>query len=413
MATTYTPDTENGEDNFILELNRVKEKVRTRFIELRECLSERECKLMKELDDIASSYECYLWEVEKMNEEKRDIENVRNANMSVVTRSAVVRSCQEKMLQELSEEVAKLGIPVKPKLVVFVCEKSRLLGEVNELCKLVEVVSEIDYTSKTQSVMRVCDGGRGNEQLKRPFCVTVDLNTGNIYLAYTLNECVRVFNNCCKFVFKFGDKPGEGSMSYPKFLLICRNRVLVSLGSHCIKVYQLDGTFVCKIGNYGNGELQFNTPAGLATNESTGDIYVCDNVNHRIQIISENFEYKSLFGKGIFHFPTDVKLYKDNIFILDQSNPCLHIYNNDLVLQKRVVRIGVGQQVISAYSFFIDRLGNILISDWMSHSIIILNSEFVLIHSISVSKHPHAITMDNMDRIIVVCDAGKNCLQIF
>ena len=39
MATAYTPDTEHGDDNFILELNRVKEKVRTRFIELTECLS--------------------------------------------------------------------------------------------------------------------------------------------------------------------------------------------------------------------------------------------------------------------------------------------------------------------------------------------------------------------------------------
>ena len=45
MATAYTPDTEHGDDNFILELNRVKEKVRTRFIKLRECLSERESEL--------------------------------------------------------------------------------------------------------------------------------------------------------------------------------------------------------------------------------------------------------------------------------------------------------------------------------------------------------------------------------
>ena len=27
----------------------------------------------------------------------------------------------------------------------FVCEKNKLVGEVNELCKLVERVSEIDY----------------------------------------------------------------------------------------------------------------------------------------------------------------------------------------------------------------------------------------------------------------------------
>ena len=89
-------------------------------------------------------------------------------------------------------------------------------------------------------------------------------------------------------------------MTFPNCLVIYRNRVLVSQGnpfiegSHCIKVYQLDGKFVCQIGNNGGGELQFNFyPWGLATNESTGDIYICDTRNDRIQIISEHFLYKS------------------------------------------------------------------------------------------------------------------------
>ena len=420
MATAYTPDTEHGDDNFILELNRVKEKVRTRFIKLRECLSERESELMRELDEILSSYECYRREVEKMNEERRDIENVRNANMGVVTTSAVVRSCQEKMLQELNEQLEGLEIPVKPKLVMFVCEESKWLVEVNKLCKLVEVVSEIDYKSRTRSVMSVCDGGNGNEQLNSPRGVTVDHKTGNIYVADTINRCVKVFNDYCKFVFKFGDLKGEGSMTYPNCLVICHNRVLVSQSnvfieaSHCIKVYQFDGKFVCQIGKRGGGELQFNSPWGLATNESTGDIYICDRDNNRVQIISEHFQYKSQFGKDTLHSPLDVKLYRDNIFILDQSNPCLHIYNKDLVLQKSVVSSGGGrQQVVLSLSFFIDRFGNILISDYNSDSILILSSEFVYIHKISLSNSPMGITMDNKDRIVVVSRAVKNSLQIF
>ena len=183
--------------------------------------------------------------------------------------------------------------------------------------------------------------------------------------------------------------------------------------SHCIKVYQLDGKFVCQIGNNGVGELQFNNPWGLATDESTGDIYICDRANDYIQIISETFQYKFQFGKGFLRYPLDVKLYRDNIFILDKSNPCLHIYNKDLVLQKSVVSRGKGQQVVSSFSFFIDRFGNILISDYHTHSILILSSEFVFIHKISVSNNPTGITMDNKDRIVVVCRSKKNCLQIF
>ena len=413
MATAYPQHTEHGEDNFVLELNRVKDKVRTRFTELRECLTERETKLMKELNDILSSYNRYTTEVKKMNEQKKDIENIRNAHITVVTTSPAVKSFHEKMLQELNEQLEQLEIPVKPKLVRFVCEKDKLVTEVNELCKLVERVSEIDYKSKTQSIISVCDRGTGNEQLNWPFGVTVDHNTGNIYVADYDNDCVKVFDNSVKFVFKFGDKAGEGKMCGPKGIVICRNTVLVSDCSDCILAYQLDGKFISRIGSGGSGELQFYNPWGLSTDEYNNDIYICDCYNHRIQIISENFQYKSQFGKDTLHYPLDVKLYKDNIFILDQSNPCIHIFNKDLVLQKSVITRGEGQQVINPWFFFIDKFGYILISDYGSDSILILNSEFEFIHKISVYNLPMGITMDKEDRVIVVCDAVNNCIQIF
>ena len=242
----------------------------------------------------------------------------------------------------------------------------------NKLCKLVERVSEIDYKSKTGSIISVRDIGTGNGQLNYPRGVTVDHNTGNIYVADSANNCVKVFDNTAKYLFKFGDEKGEGKMSNPYGLLICGNKVLVTQFNHCIQVYQLDGKFVSRIGTHGNGQLQFLLPSGLSTDEYNGDIYICDQYNDRIQIISGNFQYKSEFGKDIFHYPHDIKLYKDSIFVLDKSNPCLHIFNKDLVLQKSVVTRGEGQQVIYPWFFFIDKFDFILISDYNSKSILIL-----------------------------------------
>ena len=201
-------------------------------------------------------------------------------------------------------------------------------------------------------------------------------------------------------------------MSHPRGLLIRGNKVFIS-HNHCTLVYQLDGKFVSRIGSRGSGELQFNFPCGLSTDEFNNDIYICDENNNRIQIISENLQYKSQFGKDTLHSPDDIKLYKDNIFILDTSNPYLHRYNRDLVLQQSVVtRGGGGQQVINPWFFFIDKFGSILISDFDSNSILILNSGFEFIHKISV-HHPNGITMDREGRIIVVCCSANNCLQIF
>ena len=263
------------------------------------------------------------------------------------------------------------------------------------------------------SIINVCNRGTGDEQLNYPRGVTVDHNTGSIYVADYSNNCVKVFDNTAKYLFKFGNGKGEEKMSYPIGLLICGNRVLVSQINGYIQVYELDGKFVSRFDSHGNGKLQFNIPSGLSTDEYNGDIYICDYLNNRIQIISENFEYKSEFGKYILHYPRDVKLYKDNIFILDASNPCLHIFNKDIVLQKSVVTRGEGQQVVYPWFFCIDKFGSILISDRNSNSILILSSEFEFIRKISVSEYPMGITMDKVDRVIVVCQAANNCLLIF
>ena len=83
------------------------------------------------------------------------------------------------------------------------------------------------------------------------------------------------------------------------------------------------------------------------------------------------------------------------------------------MLQKSVVTRGEGQQVVDPWFFCIDKFGSILISDRDSNSVLILNSEFEFIHEISVSNNPMGITMDEEDRVIVVCEADNNCLQIF
>ena len=273
-----------------------------------------------------------------------------------------------------------------------------------------------DYESKTQSIISACNRG-SNEQLNDPLGVTIDHSTGNIYVVDQLGHCVDVFDNTAKYLFKFGDSRGEGEMYFPISLAISCDTVLISQSNDHILVYQLDGKLVSRIGHSGSGNLQFNFPFGLTTDETNNDIYICDRNNNRIQIISQNLKYKSQFGKDLLHIPRDIKLYKDNTFIIDESNPCLHIFNKNLELQKSVITRGRGQQVICPFFFSIGMLdskfGNILISDSNSNSILIVNSEFEFIHKVSTSNHPMGITMDKEDRIIVVCQSANNCLQIF
>ncbi|KAI6659472.1 PEP-CTERM domain protein [Oopsacas minuta] len=272
------------------------------------------------------------------------------------------------------------------------------------------VRNEIDYTRKIQPLLCAGKKRKGNDELTYPLCVTVDKMTGYIYIVDCLNDCVKVFDSTARYIFKFGDNRGEGKMSRPRSLVICRSRILITHQHHILN-YNLDGEYISRIGKQGKEELEFNYPKGIAINESNDDIYICDSDNNRVQILSKDFQFKSLLGS--FTLPRNVELSKDYIYVLDASNPCIHLFNHNHILQKSVISFGQGNQVINPRTFFIDNSNNILIADYSSYFISIFNPVFQSIHHIPVSEQPTALTVDNHDRIIVVCNHALNCLQIF
>ena len=297
-------------------------------------------------------------------------------------------------------------------MVSFECDSNKMLAELNNLGKLaLKVRSEIDYKCKKKTLVSVCEKGNGMGQLYWPRDVTVDHETGTIYIADADNHCVKVFASICKYLFKFGGNEYEGKIIGSLGVAICGDEILISQGNHCILNYQLNGKFISKIGKYGKGELEFSYPFVLTIDASNGNIYVSDYQNNRIQILS-GFRFISQFGKDILKYPL-VELSKEYIFFLDGSNPCLHLFNSNHIQQKSVISRGKGMQVISPSYFFIDQTNNIHISDSGSDSIRIFNKEFLLIHKISVSPNPMGITVDKRGRVMVVCRAENNCLQIF
>ena len=401
------------EDNYELELSRVREKIKTKFVELIDCLKARESKLLRELDNILASYLSYRSELEKVNEKKKALEATKTFHQNKIQTSPI-SSVHEDFIARLNTELESIETPIEPKMVSFECDSNKMLADLNNLGRLVEKVrSKIDYKSKKQPLVSVCEKGKGMEQLYYPRDVTVDNKTGNIYIADTENNCVKVFDSTGKYLFKFGDNEDEGKMDRPLSVAICGDRILISQGNHCILNYQLNGKFISKIGKCGNGELEFNCPFGLTIDESNGNIYVSDWYNNRIQILSQDFRFISQFGKDILKLPRDVKLSKEYIFVLDYSNPCLHLFSYNHILQKSVIPRGRGMQVVNPWNLFIDQTDKMLISDYGSNSIQIFNEEFQLIHKISVSPYPMGITVDKRGRVIVVCQANNNCLQIF
>ena len=183
------------EDNYELELSRVRKNIRTKFVELIDCLKARESELLRELDNILTSYLSYRSELEKVNEKKITLEATKSIHQKELPNSPIKSVHENIILSLLNTELKSIDTPIEPKMVSFECDSNKMLAELNNLGKLVEKVrSEIDYKSKKQPLVSVCEKGNGINQLNFPCDVTVVNETGNIYIADTVNNCVKVFD---------------------------------------------------------------------------------------------------------------------------------------------------------------------------------------------------------------------------
>ena len=377
MATN-DPSSDHKEDNFVLELKRIRQQIQQKFSDVTDLVKARECELLKELDTIIACHQSYRNEIEKISEKKRDFEAMKKV-LELDLSTSVVKTFQTKYFKEITEELQSIKIPAEPQMIQFVCDNNNIFSELNKLGSLVEKVKCVDYKSKVHPIVSVGEKGEGKDQLCEPYGTAVDNKNGNIFVADRFNNCVKVFDSSGKVLFKFGDSDG---MSCPRCLVITENRILISNGDYSIHVYQLNGDFVLKIGRFGKGEGEINYPRGITYDESSGDVYICDSKNNRVQILSKEFTFKSQFGADRLKRPRDVKLSKEHIFILDESNPCLHLYSYDLILVKSVISRGRDMQAEVPLSFFIDNSKNILVTDLASDCVHIFNPQQVLIHKI-------------------------------
>ena len=185
-------------------------------------------------------------------------------------------------------------------------------------------------------------------------------------------------------------------------------------------MYELKGNLIKSVGREGNGKAQFNKPLGLDLSNRNHNIYVCDCDNHRIQILTEELKYHSMLGKDLFKGPYGVKVTRDRVLVLAESDPCMFVFNSDHVLTNRLITRGDGRQTKNPSFFDIDREYNIMMSDYSNHCVYVFNQEGEQIHKfgkegqcIGEFYHPFGVALDNTGRIIVVCEKDTNYLQFF
>ena len=391
--------------SFEAQITRISAVIKSRVNALVDRLREREKSLLKELEEILSKYK---QEKEREAQSASELKKLIDFTQENIT-SEILRVCHDAMVETAKKRLKEIESELSSKHILFdsdstLLDKISRFGEITVCNSIGSCLPVVDYRDKVRPVVSVGSGGSDEGQFFNPFGVVFISKTNNIYVADQSNNRVQVFDKDGEYLFKFGDMDGPGKMRYPLCIAIYKEKVFVtqSLGG-CVLVFDLKGNFIFQIGNTGSGEGQFNRPRGIIINEYNGDIYVCDSSNKRIQIFSENYSFKSQFGKGTLQSPTDIQLTRDNIYVLSVIKPFLTIFNYNFTPVQNIISNSISNYLNCPFSFVIDGAGNFIISDQGLNSVFIFNQQGELLHSLKDSiSQPMGVCIGSKGRIIVV-----------
>ena len=167
-----------------------------------------------------------------------------------------------------------------------------------------------------------------------------------LYVADTLNNRVQRFNAGGVFQDKWGSSgTGDGQFNQPGGIAVDSSNYIyvVDKFNQRIQRFQESGsgvTFVSKWGSLGSGDSQFISPSGIAV-DNASHIFVADSGNNRIQEFSTAGNLLRKWGKnggdgtsgsgqGEFNYPSDIAVDSSgNVFVIDSSNHRIQEFDNN------------------------------------------------------------------------------------
>ena len=243
---------------------------------------------------------------------------------------------------------------------------------------------------------------------------------GHVVVTENDGDCVTILDNEGK---KLKEKEGCVNVKIIKphgVAIISDNLILVSDGNHRIQKISMDGDCIASVGGRGSGRQQFNAPAGIAISPITGQVYIADSGNHRIQVLNPDLFFSHSYG--IFN-PCDMAIDSQGlVYVTDWGNHCIRKFapNGKFVALFGSKGSGPGQ-LNWPWGITIDTAGTglVYVSEFLNHRVSVFTSDGVFVNSfgrkgsnIDQFMFPSGIRFDRKG-FLYVCDSRNNRLVIY
>ena len=260
-------------------------------------------------------------------------------------------------------------------------------------------------------------------------CGIIVTKNEEIVVAESSANCITILNKEGKKVKSFGTKGArEGQFNYPRGVAISHDGHILVTDNHRLQKLTFEGDCVKSVGSSktGNGPLQFNSPKGITVHPITGQIFIADTWNHRIQVLNNDLTYSHSFGKygsspkQLYH-PWDVTIDNEGyLYVADCNNHCIKKFTSTGQHISTFSSYGSNPgQISNPISIIIDNnVLHVYVSEFGNNRISIFDTNGCFIHCFSKYgsgegefSRPQGITVDSLGDLYV-SDWGNNRLVV-
>ena len=276
-------------------------------------------------------------------------------------------------------------------------------------------------------VVDVIAGAPEFHNMVRPYSITTD-SKGRVIVTDPGARGVHIFD-FSKEKYKFLSRwdTDKNQMVSPQCVAVDAQDKIYVTDSDSGKIFVFDpnGKMERVIGALKYGEGFFKRPTGIAVDSAAGHIYVTDTLRDQVFMMDMQGSVLKKVGKrgtgsGEFNMPTELRLYGDNLAVVDALNFRVQVLSKDGEFQYAVGKNGdeVGAMFRPKGVGF-DSEGNLYIVDGMWSAVQVFNREGQLLYyfgqlgnSPGAFQLPTGLKIDGQDRIYVV-DSFNKRVQVF
>ena len=271
----------------------------------------------------------------------------------------------------------------------------------------------------------------------RPWGVAVS-DDGHVIVTESHSHRVVILDKEGRKVKSFGGQCGSGNVEFscPRGVAITPDNFILVSDNDEVQKISMDGDCVASVGEQEekgeekeeeeSGPLQFNAPDGIAISPITGQVYIADRYNYRIQVLNPDLTFSHSFGSegsanGQFNGPCDIAIDSQGlVYVADKYNHHIQKFtpNGKFVAQLGSYGSGLGQ-LDRPYGITIDTAGTglVYVSEEKNHRVSVFTSDGVFVSSFKNDENsdkldPLGLTFDK-EGFLYVCDYASNQVDIY